>query len=82
MKAFFLPVITASGITMICLKFLTSPNCFCGKSSLRKRMSVETWWNDTEREKKELPGVKPVSVPLCPHKYHVDGPRIDFLFVR
>ena len=57
--------------------FLTSSNCYSDKSSLRKRMSVETWWNDTERGKK-----KPVSMPHCPHKYHTDGPRIDFLSVR
>jgi hypothetical protein len=34
--------------------FLTSP-FFSDKSILRKKMSVETWWNDTERGKKNHP---------------------------
>jgi hypothetical protein len=31
-------------------------------------MSIEQWWNDTERGKSEVLGEKTVPVPFCPTK--------------
>jgi hypothetical protein len=35
------------------------------------------WWRDKRREKSEVPGEKPLWVPLCPHKSHKDWPETE-----
>jgi hypothetical protein len=36
------------------------------ESNMKVKMSVQHWWNDTDRRKPEIGGEKLVSLPLCP----------------
>jgi hypothetical protein len=36
-------------------------------------MSVEHWWNDTDREKRSTGGGAPVPMPFVHHKYGMAG---------
>jgi hypothetical protein len=53
------------------------PICPSDKSSIKTKMSVEHWRNDTERGKPEVLEGKPVPVPLYSPKIYVDWPGIE-----